>query len=50
MILTMNGLIPNKKDILYQELGNKIKALDDEFSIKDTHKKELDFLLMRGIS
>jgi len=36
----MNGLIPIKKDILYQELGNRIEALDDEFSIKDNIEKK----------
>ncbi len=40
MILTMNGWIPIKKDILYQELGNRIEALDDEFSIKDNIEKK----------
>jgi hypothetical protein len=30
----------NKKNILYQELGNRIEALDDEFSIKDNIEKK----------
>jgi hypothetical protein len=34
---------------LYQELGNKIEALDGGFSLKDIVEKKMDFLLMRGI-
>jgi hypothetical protein len=37
-------------DILYQELGNRIEALDDGFLINDTIEKKLKILLLRGIS
>ncbi len=39
-----------KMDILYQELGNRIEALDDGFLINDTIEKKLKILLLRGIS
>ncbi len=38
-----------KKIILYHELGNRIEALDGIFLMKDTMKKKLDFVLMKGI-
>jgi len=37
-----------KEDILYQELGNRIEALDYEFSIKDTIEKRTGFSINEG--
>ncbi|CAM6006757.1 unnamed protein product (chloroplast) [Sphagnum balticum] len=37
-----------RKDILYQELGNRIEALDSGFSIKDTIEKRTGFSTNEG--
>jgi hypothetical protein len=37
-----------RKDILYQELGNRIEALDDGFSITNTIKKRTGFSTNEG--